>query len=185
MYYIEKEEEGKFFNPTSSTVEINPGFDNETCTPNKISDNDSNLYRWKWVKNFKDLDFKQKLSVFLPMCRYINLRDFQKDEFENEINKTIVDTTYYLCRPLVDFKIQSNSQDIPILIMEFDKVDFTSAPTEYASYLADIRNWYLKYGFEYDCGIEVPDICIPDPDENPDESTGDSENTCENSGFLV
>lgn len=187
MFYIEKEENGKFFNPTSNTVIINPSDMNGDGNSLVNVDNDPtiNKNRWKWIMAFDAMSFKEKLSLFLPMHRYLNLKDITKDEFEKSINDFIVDSSFETCRPFSKISIQSNSQDIPIFVFTFDKVDFRSIPYEFTSYLVKIKNWADKYAFGND--IVIPDIVpeAPEDEDNPYPDNEDQEPTCPGGDFIV
>ena len=146
MNYIETNDNGEFFNPISSTIEVNPSDD---CNNDPMGDPDyrMNLDRWAWVKKWGEQNYIEKMRTFADTIVYVNLKDVFKSDFEKTMNLYIVKYTFEMCRNFIDFKIESTMQDIPILFMRYGPVDFNGAPTEYAKYIADIKSWGQKYGF--------------------------------------
>lgn len=146
MDYIETNDNGEFFNPISNTIEVNPSDD---CNNDPMGDPDylMNLSRWYWVKKWNEKNFLEKMETFVDTIAYVNLKDVFSSDFEKTMSKYNVKYTFELCRKFIDFKIESSMQDIPILFMRYGPVDFSSAPAEYAKYIADIKSWGQKYGF--------------------------------------
>lgn len=162
MNYIETNENGEFFNPISSTIEVNPS-DNDYSN-NMDYDYCMSLDRWAWVKKWDEYSFVEKMESFVDTIVYVNLKDVFKEDFEKTMNKYIVKYTFELCRKFVSFTIESTSQDIPIIFMRFSPVCFEGVPTEYAKYIADIKSWGQKYGF---MPKEDKDNVCPPPFINP------------------
>ena len=82
MNYIETNDNGEFFNPISSTIEVNPSDD---CNNDPMGDPDyrMNLDRWAWVKKWGEQNYIEKMRTFTDTVVYVNLKDVFKSDFEN------------------------------------------------------------------------------------------------------
>jgi hypothetical protein len=145
MSYIERDEQGEFFNPVSSTVPINPDGCNCDCN-NGDSDSKENMERWAWLINdWSKFSFKDKMMLFQPYLHYINTRDSYKKDFDNAMYEDIADASYRLCRSVADIKFDPDGQGIPNILVVLDAIDLSAIPD--SSIATSIYNWGVKYGF--------------------------------------
>lgn len=142
--YIEKDWPGEFFNPTSCTFEVNP---NDKVPMN--DDHDENLERWKWLTNGWDkMTFKQKMSLFLPMTCFLELRDTAREYFDENINNAIVDKCYGFCRTIRSIKFDPDRKGIPNILLVLNPIDPNTIPVEETKF--KVKQWGSKFGFYED-----------------------------------
>lgn len=128
MSYIEKDRSGKYFNDASETIPINPASesrDDGTST-------DENTLRWSWlIKGWANMTFKERLALFMPYLHYVNLQDYHRAEFDDQLQTDIVNKAYELCRMFIGkFKFFPDRQSTPNLMIEFDHIDIMAIPDE-------------------------------------------------------
>lgn len=145
MSYIERDEQGEYFNTASSTIPINPDGCNCDCN-NGDSDSDENMERWAWlIDDWSKFSFKDKMMLFQPYLHYINTRDSYKKDFDNAMYEDIADASYRLCRSVADIKFDPDGQGTPNLIIVFAPIDVETIPD--ATIRNSVINWGIKFGF--------------------------------------
>lgn len=171
MFYLEKEKDGEFFNPVSSTVAIDSGnlggSSSCPCPPTPPTDEEKeNKDRWSWLINgWKNMTLKEKLALFGPYTHFILPRDDYKKDFDEVINRDIAETSYKLCRDVAEIKFYPDRYGIPNILVVFKTIDVERIPD--ANIKSEVRAWGRKYGFlSYDLPSNVMvmdhDCCCKD-----------------------
>lgn len=137
MQYIEKDTNGCFFDPTNCPC--------APATPN-TTDTETNNERWSWLINgWETMSFKDKLALFTPYVKVIRLYQTKVDDFDVEINNTIIETSFKLCRTLQYVKYDEDHHGSPCFALVFDPIDVNSIPN--VTTRSSVRAWGVKYGF--------------------------------------
>lgn len=143
--YIEREEDGEYFESASDTREINQN--NCTCCENNnLTNSEENLKRWSWlIDGWSNMSFKDRLSLFLPYIHYINLKDIHPVDFDDTLNDEITDRAYELCRNVQSIQFDPDRSGYPNMIIIFAPIDIEhSMPKcETRSEIFDWRNKIL------------------------------------------
>ena len=125
--YIEKDTQGEFFNPISSTVKVNPdcNCNNKPSSGSK----DENYERWRWlIDNWDKMSFKERLALFYPYMHYVNTRDNYKKDFDERFQSEMIETGYKTCRMFDKLKFDPDGQGIPNMIMVFKPIIIEQIP---------------------------------------------------------
>lgn len=124
--YIEKDTQGEFFNPISSTVKVNPDCN---CNNKPSSSGDENYERWRWlIDNWDKMSFKERLALFYPYMHYVNTRDNYKKDFDERFQSEMIETGYKTCRMFDKLKFDPDGQGIPNMIMVFKPIIIEQIP---------------------------------------------------------
>ena len=136
--YIEKDTQGEFFNPVSSTVKVNPDCNcNNKPSP---SSKDENYERWRWlIDNWDKMSFKERLALFYPYMHYVNTRDNYKKEFDDRFQFELIEAGYKTCRMFDKLKFDPDGQGIPNMVMIFKPIIIEQIPD------ANIRNKVIAW----------------------------------------
>jgi hypothetical protein len=134
--YIEREDDNLSSN---DTVVSDPG--------NSNTEESEFLDRWDWLlSGWEIMSIAEKMQIFMPYLHYINLRDFTKAEFDEQLNKDIAENSFRLCRDFSgEFKFDPDQQGIPNMIIVYNPVDVDSIP--YPALKTKVIAWGRKYGF--------------------------------------
>ena len=149
MPYIEKDREGEFFNPVSSTVQINPNCDcgcNDSTSTTEDSDDSINLNRWKWlIDGWDKMTFSEKIALFTPYVRAIRLYSYKYTDFDKAINDEIVNTVFEECRTFSTLKYDEDHHGSPCFALIFNPINVDVIPDADTRY--KVRHFGEKYGF--------------------------------------
>ena len=139
--YIEQETTGEYFNPTSSTVEINPDIH-----PVILTNSDENIIRWKWlVQGWDTMTFKERMALFFPYMHYINLRDSKRIDFDESLNQEITEMSYKLCRDFSTVQFDPDRQGIPNILVIYKAINLDAIPD--SKIRGQIIAWGKRYNF--------------------------------------
>lgn len=151
MPYIEREEPGSYFNPTSSTVKVNPSYGNTcelSCDCDSIkhpTDEEINIKRWNdLLQDWDNYTFEQKMAFFCPMVCYIHTRDKKYgNETNTAINEKISRIAFTSCRKIDNLKFDVDRIGEPNVMITLKPIDTDSIPD------SDIRFKVKSWGFNY------------------------------------
>lgn len=132
---------------------------NTTVVTDDTYKNDA-LDRWDWLlSGWDQMTILEKFQIFMPYLHYINLRDFYKEKFDEELNKNIVENSYKLCRSFSgQFKFDPDQQGTPNLIITYNPVDIDQIP------YAGLKNKVIEFGEKF--GIYTKNPFIPPEFDN-------------------
>ena len=139
--YIEQERGGEFFCPASQTVQVNPEC---PCIPQ--DDRSINEARWQWlVDGWNKMSFKEKMELFTPYIKVVRLFSQKSNEFDEAINKCIIETQFILCRKFNYLKYDEDHHGTPCFVLVFDPIDLDSVPD--TATRGAMKMWGSTYGF--------------------------------------